>query len=376
MDGFVHPDFHRVAKTFGKLMNKAGGGAIAVEHHGVPVVDLWGGVRDSSGTPWDHDTVALSFSTTKGVVATVVARLVEQGRLDYEAPVSDYWPEFAAAGKQDITIAHLMSHTAAMHRMVGVASGAELLDWDFTTEALASAEPAWEPGLRPGYHGITFGYLVGEVIRRVTGLSVDGAIAEEIRAPLGIEHGMSIGLDPSQRHNYAELLGEDSARRLDSLLTRASGHKRFAEAVATFHDPDFFELFFGQEILDAEVPAANGVFTARSLAKMYARLITPGDEPLLSSSTLAVATTVQTRAADAVVQFPMRWRLGYHLAGTSRGLLPQGFGHFGFGGSGAWADPESGLAVAFITNKVGGTPMGDGRMVRLGTAAVLSAKNR
>ncbi|MCH7790540.1 MAG: beta-lactamase family protein [Acidobacteria bacterium] len=212
----------------------------------------------------------------KGVVATVAARLVDQGRLDYDDLVSDYWPEFAAAGKHEITVRHLLSHTAAMHRIVGVVSGTEMLDWELTTAALAAAPPAWEPGLKPGYHGITFGFLVGELIRRVTDLSVGDAIAAEICVPLGISSGMSIGLDLSKRHNNAELLGKSATRRLDPVMTRLERTKRFAEMAAAFHDPTFFEMMFGQEILDAEIPAVNGVFTARTLARMYASLIRRG----------------------------------------------------------------------------------------------------
>ena len=206
MEGFVHPDFAPVTEKLHQLMSKRstrGGAAVAVYHHGELVVDAWTGVRDAAGTPWERDTMATSFSTSKGVVATVVHRLVDRGELDYDDPVIEYWPEFGSATKDQIkdqiTIRHLLTHQAAMHRIRPLVETSEtMLDWDAMVAILADAEPAWEPGIRSGYHALTYGWLVGEVIRRITGLTVNEAVQREIVEPLGLD-SMFIGLAPEER---------------------------------------------------------------------------------------------------------------------------------------------------------------------------------
>ncbi len=383
MEGLVHPDFGLVTEKLDKVMRGRrafGGAAVAVYHRGELVVDAWTGERDATGTPWQRDTMAMSFSTTKGVVATVVHRLVDRGELSYDEPVATYWPEFAAAGKEHITLRHLLTHQAGMHDVRSLVPGAEtLLDWDDMVQRLAAATPRWQPGTRPGYHGLTYGWLVGEVIRRVTGLSVNDAVQREIAQPLGTD-GLFIGSPPEQRVRTADLLLEEKdAARMEGLFGRLERFDRFQPLLDALVVDDFLDIALTDRILDAEVPAANGVFTARSLAHMYAALATPqhfDHPPLVSPETMAQATTIQTSERDAVVGFKLRWRLGYHLAGTTSGIVPTGFGHFGFGGSGAWADPQSELAVAMVLNRVTGTPFGDTRFMRVGGAAVRAAKRR
>lgn len=386
MDGFVHPDFAPVADRLRRVIDGGwftrgrGGAAVAAYHRGELVVDAWGGAKDAAGTPWERDTMAMSFSTTKGVVATVVHKLVDRGELDYDDPVARYWPEFAAAGKADITIHHLLTHHAGLHDVRGLVDSAEdLLDWDGMTARLAAAEPRWEPGSRPGYHAVTYGWLVGEVIRRVTGLTVDEAVQRELAEPLGID-GLRVGLPEPERERAAQLLmppkAIDRLERLARFLEKRDRYRPFVEALVV---DEFLDLALTERALDAEIPAANGVFTARSLARLYAALATPeafDEPPLLSPAATARATAIQSRSRDVVIGFDMRWRLGYHLAATTAGVLPKGFGHFGFGGSGAWGDPETGLAVGFVVNAVAGTPFGDVRFLRLGGAAVRSARRR
>ena len=383
MEGFVHPDFAPVSEKLHQLMSKrsaVGGAAVAVFHRGELVVDVWTGVRDTVGTPWERETMATSFSTTKGVVATVVARLVDRGELAYDDPVVAYWPEFGAAGKEQITIRHLLTHQAALHSIRPLVSSAEtMLDWDEMVAILGGASPVWEPGTRSGYHALTFGWLVGEVIRRVTGLTVNEAVQREIVEPLGLD-SMFIGLPPEHRARAADLLFDDKAeRRLDSLIERLGRFDRYRPFVEALVVDDMIDMFRSHRVHDGEIPAANGVFAARDLARMYAALATPDafDGPaLVSAETMREATAVQTSGRDAVIGFPMRWRLGYHLAATTAGILPKGFGHFGFGGSGAWGDPDTGLAVARVLNQVAGTPVGDTRLLRIGGAAVRAAKRR
>ena len=384
MHGHVHPDFAPVAEKLRKVLDGGwftrgrGGAAVAVYHRGELVVDAWGGVKDTAGNPWERDTMATSFSTTKGVVATVVHRLVDRSEIAYDDPVARYWPEFAAAGKGGITIRQLLTHQAGLHDVRALVSDpATLLDWDEMVSRLAAAAPRWEPGRRPGYHALTYGWLVGEVIRRVTGLTVDAAVQKEIAEPLGLD-GLRIGLPPSARTRAAELMmSSRSVDRLERLARRLETRDRYRPFVDALMVEGFLDLTLTERIHDGEVPAANGVFTARSLARMYAAIATPEafDEPrLLSAETTAQATEIQIRARDAVIGFDMRWRLGYHMAATTAGVLPRGFGHFGFGGSGAWGDPDRGLAVAFVVNAVAGTPFGDLRFLRLGGAAVRSVR--
>lgn len=382
LHGYVHPDFAAVAERMhGVLFGRrgGGGGALAVVLRGEVVADLWGGERDAAGTPWDRDTMAVAFSATKGAVATVVHRLVDRGVLDYDVPVTTWWPEFARAGKDGITLRHLLSHQAAMHRVHGLVTSAwEMTDWPHMVGVFERAAPRWAPGLRSGYHAISFGWLVGEVIRRATGLTVEAALQREVVEPLGLD-GAHLGAPAEERGRVAELLARGrSPERLFAVAGRFSDRT----AMQPFHDSvvveDFFDLMYSPQVYDAEIPAANGVFTARSLAHMYSALVGPaaGGAPFVSAETMRRATEVQSAGRDVVVGFRMRWRLGYHLAATGRGVLPAGFGHFGYGGSGAWGDPCSGLALGFVTNQVAGTPFGDTRLLTLGSAAVACARRR
>ena len=396
MEGFVHPDFAPVTEKMQHLMSKRsaiGGMAVAVYHHGELVVDAWTGVRDAAGTPWQRDTMSISFSTTKGVVATLAHRLADRGLLDYDARVAEYWPEFAAGGKEHVTVRHLLSHQAAMHDVRRLASTTEeLLDWDTMTAKLAAASPEWEVGRWSGYHALTYGWLVGEVIRRVTGLTVNEALQQEIAKPLGVEGEMYIGVPVGERDRVADLLvNPKRTHRSFRLIEFLARFRRYQPLRAAMVIDDAVDVFGTARIHDGEIPGANGSFTARSLATMYSALITPpaaGADPYLSAATLERANTIQHRLGpdgsgsnervgkDRVLGFEMKWRLGYHLAPTTAGVLPSGFGHFGLGGSGAWADPESGLAIAMVLNRVGGTPIGDTQMLRLGGAAVRAAERR
>jgi CubicO group peptidase (beta-lactamase class C family) len=383
MHGHVHPDFAPVARTFGRIMSgrgPRGGAAVAVYHRGQLVVDIWAGAAATDGSPWERDTMAMSFSTTKGVVATVVHRLVDRGELSYDDPVALYWPEFKAAGKDNISIRHLLTHQAGLHPIHSlVDTTEELLDWDHMVQLLAAEEPAWAPEAHIGYHALTYGWLVGEVIRQVTGLTVHDAVQQEVAEPLGLD-SFYIGTPPEAFARTAHLLIDpsvsDRLRRLFDVMDRFPPTRPAVEALLV---DDFLDVASTGRIHEGELPAANGVFTARDLARLYAALATPGafDGPaLLSPATLAEATRIQTRGRDVVIGIDMRWRLGYHMAATNIGILPRGFGHFGFGGSGAWGDPDTGLAVAMVLNRVTGTLFGDTRFLRVGGAAVRSARKR
>jgi CubicO group peptidase (beta-lactamase class C family) len=357
-----------------------GGGALAVYWRGEPVVDVWTGYADSTGgRPWERDTAAMSFSTTKGVVSTAVHRLVDRGLLAYDEPLATYWPAFATVDKQDLTLRHLLSHQTGLHRIRGVVPTAEdLLDHAPLAELVAAQTPFRPPSGATGYHGLTFGWLVAGLVFEVTGKGLRDLVAEELAGPLDAD-GLWIGAPVAERYRVAELFPPmPKALAMDRLAARMERNSRtryLAEALLIdgferliFQDPD-------RRILDTEMPAANGVFTARSLARMYAALATDGSVDgvrILSPETLHEAGRVQNRGRDYVLGLPMRWRLGYHQAFTVGRPAWKAFGHFGYGGSGAWADPESGLSLAFVTNRLGSvtTPVGDVRLPRLGTAAL------
>jgi CubicO group peptidase (beta-lactamase class C family) len=394
LNGFVHADFWRVARVLKKQIprNSFGGAACCVYHHGEKVVDVWGGTRDEAGQPWEEDTLALSYSTTKGVASTLIHILVDRGLLDYDEPVARYWPEFAAAGKQHVTLRQLMCHEAGLYPIRSLVDHASrMLDWSYMCDALAAAAPVHAPGAQHGYHGLTYGWLVGEIAQRVTGKPFSELLAAEIAQPLGLD-GLYCGLPEDQRHRRARLIQVPGAtmpndrkrsRRLASMnrffaRLRIPVDLKHIEAALMPIGADEFD-FNAESVVSASIPAANGMFTARSLARMYAALSAGGELDgvrLLSRETLARATRIQNRGLDRVVPMQMNWRLGYHRAMTFGVRVPRGFGHAGYGGSGAWADPDRRLSVALTLNSGVGTPVGDLRIVKIGSAAARAADRR
>jgi CubicO group peptidase (beta-lactamase class C family) len=356
------------------------------------VVDLWAGTRDEAGNPWEANTLSLSYSTTKGVASTLLHVLADRGLVDYEARVVEYWPEFAQAGKERITVRQLMSHQAGLYDIRGMIDDARgMLDWDHMTGVLARAAPAHEPGAADAYHGLTYGWLVGALVRRLSGQTFPEALERELAAPLELD-GLYCGLPPEQTHRRARLVGQgihkggprlERAKRVAKAinrgfqLARISVDLRNAAAALLPHGMERVD-FNSEGLVGASIPAANGMFTARSLAKLYAVLANGGElggVRILSERTVRKASTIQSRRRDRVVPISMHWRLGYHRAPVGRSL-PNAFGHAGFGGSGAWADPDRQLAVALVLNSGVGTLFGDLRIVRIGTAALLCAERR
>ncbi len=397
--GEVHDDFDDVRAAFRKqLARTTGGAAISVYHRGVKVVDLWGGTKDTdvdgSPIPWQRDTLAMCFSTTKGVASSAVHVLADRGEIDLDAPVADYWPEFAAAGKERLTVTHVMTHSAGLHRIRSLVPDATaMLDWDRMTAALAAATPAYEPGTRHGYHALTYGWLAGELVRRVTGRSVGDVVRTELAEPLGLD-GLSVGLPADQRHRVAPLEPLSlprspwkPLRRIEKRVSKQMGKvvsalpgpvntRRLANALAP---RGVDEVFASPEVMDAEIPAANGFFTARSLAKLYAAIAGHGAVDgvrILSPGQVRTMSRVRGRGSDLVLVMPMDWRLGYHRVFTTTGTVGTAFGHFGLGGSGAWCDPTRELSVAYVCNRGSGTPVGDMRIAQLGAAAIRCADHR
>jgi CubicO group peptidase (beta-lactamase class C family) len=377
-----------VADALGRqYARRSGGAAVCVYFRGRPVVDVWAGARDPAGTPWQSDTMAMSFSTSKGVTATALHALVDRGLLDYDDPVARHWPEFAQRGKGDIRVRHVLGHSAGLpHLRRLIDHGDRMLDWSHMVRVLERARPLHPPGEAVAYHGLTFGWLVGELIQRVTGKRFSDVIRDEIARPLGLD-GLVIGYPGEARARAAVMARPLLVGRMPLLVAAAAQLGRpFSRALGIRFDPVLAtdalvpprgaEVFWHPDVLEVPIPAANGLFTARSLARMYAALAdggAVGGARLLSTETLRRATKIQTRAADGVLAIRPYWRLGYHTAFTARGLLRSGFGHFGFGGSGAWADPRRQLAVAMVNNQAGGTALGDFRILQIGAAALRCA---
>lgn len=357
------------------------GAAFSAYHRGRKVVDLWGGVADSaSGRPWEEDTIILVFSTTKGITAICANKLVQDGRLDASAPVAQYWPEFAKNGKEDITIEYLLSHQAGLAWIDGEMTAEEALSWEPVIEALENQHPSWVPGSQHGYHATTFGWLVGEVIRRVTGRSVGTYFRDEIADPLGLDTW--IGLPESQEPRAATLISMlPEGISVEALA--APGDDPVLQMIAMFLGPETMlgrSLYApGGALLDqdiwntramraAEVPAANGMTDARSLARLYASCIGEVDGVrVLDAAQIDRATTQLTEGPNRVLlDLDIQFGLGFMLRSD---LLPIGgarsFGHFGAGGSVGWADPDADLAFGYVMNRMDMGLAGDQRSLRL-----------
>ncbi len=395
VEGFIHPDFWSVARLFKSLVpdKEPGGAALCIYHRGRKVVDLWGGTSDTKGTSWKTDTASISYSTTKGVASTLLHTLVDEGLLDYDEPVSKHWPEFAHSGKAAITIRQVMCHEAGLYDIRSMIDHASrMLDWDYMIRALEAAHPAHEPGKAHGYHGLTYGHIVGELIQRVTGKPFAQVLEEKLSRPLGLE-GMFVGLPADQSHRKATLIlsgiqgGEGRADRYRGYLGTVNRWLRMVGVPIDLREAEKALIPHGIDQLDwnspefaaASIPSANGVFTARSLARLYAALAAGGELDgvrILSERTLFRAATVQNRTVDRVIPFPMHWRLGYHRPFMLGPSVRHAIGHFGFGGSGGWADLDRNLSVALTLNSGVGTPVGDLRIIRVSTTAARCADRR
>ncbi|MBZ2190406.1 beta-lactamase family protein [Alcanivorax sp. JB21] len=398
--GFATPAFRAVENVFRQQLRLTpGGGAVCIYHQGEKVVDLWGGVRDDAGTAWQEDTLAVSFSTTKGVTATLLHQLVAEGKLDYDDPVAQHWPEFAANGKAGITVRDLLTHRAGLYGMRDLKlSFEDLCDWDTVCAALAAAPSNRSKAPHSVYHALTYGWLVGEVIRRVSGESITTLAQRRLAEPLGLD-GLYIGVPEAAHPRVAMLLmgrpagAPPRAPSLAGQLRKQFG-SGLRSSLATLQQyglaPDFspFEdavtvrgfqprKLVTPAALSAAMPAVNGTFTARSLARMYAALANGGELDgvrILPAEMLPRISARQVFTLDRALFSPMRWRLGYHQPYVLTRRRPrEAFGHFGFGGSGAWADPARNLSVALTVNAGSGTPWGDMRILKLGAAALRSA---
>ncbi len=379
IDGTLEPAYAGLVQRFEKLFGRPrdGGGALAMYVDGVKVIDVWAGWKDfEGGERWQSDTVAMSFSATKGVASTVVHSLVDEGVLSYDEPLATWWPEFAAHGKHGITLREIMSHRAGLHNVRALSTDAEtLLDQEEMERRLAAAQPHRHPEGRSGYHGITYGWLIGGLVRRATGISLTDQVQLRIAQPLEAE-GLFIGLPEDQRHRNAPLSAMPDLMDAATLAVRLEKSKML-RGITQALLPDGIDLLLdgGPRLMDTEMASMNGFFDARSLARMYAAISMGGtldDVTLMSRRTVDASSRKHAHGRDYVIGIPMGWRLGYHQAFTTGKPPRRGFGHFGFGGAGAWCDLDRRISLAFVTNRMASftTPFADARLARLGGVAV------
>lgn len=383
LDGEVQDGFGPVADAFAANFEAHGelGAAVVVYADGRKVVDLWAGTADQrTGRPWLFDTPAIVFSVTKGVLAICAYRLVGQGLLDLEAPVARYWPDFAAHGKADITVRMLLSHRAGMPALDPALSYSEAISWDPVIWAIEEQEPLWKPGTAHSYHTITYGWLIGEVIRRITGQSPGAFLRAELSNPLELDLWIGAPESVIERAAWLEPPMPDTDPVLAAVIAEWSANEPVAERAATMGGAFGFPLADGQvtfndpEIQRAEIPGANGMGTADSLARLYAacvsdiygrRIMTPEqiDDALVVRSIGQQVFGPPDRGE--------RWGTGFALdSPPARPLLgPRSFGHGGAGGELAFADDAFGVGFGYINNRMGG--IGDARATLL-TAAVRS----
>jgi len=336
------------------------GAAVAAVVDGETVVDLWAGHADAARSrPWQRDTIVNVFSATKGVVTVCALRLADQGLLDIDAPVAKYWPEFAQAGKEELPVRYLLSHRAGLPAIKEPLPKGSLVQWDTMTAALAAQEPWWEPGTAHGYHVLTFGWLVGEVVRRIAGKSLGAYFRDEIAAPLGLD--FHIGLAEEHDARTAEMVMAPMPQPGDT--------GRFVEIIsnpqsmafkAVFNPPDLLEtgLANTRAWRAAEVPAANGHGNARSLAKVYGALARGGEldgARILSPAAINEAIIEQSDGPDAVLGQHYRYGLGFMLTIPEEPFGPsrRAFGHTGMGGSLGFVDPDAGVGFAYTMNQMG-----------------------
>jgi CubicO group peptidase (beta-lactamase class C family) len=371
--GFVDDGFGPMLETFVANFSGRGdvGAACSVVVDGRTVVDLWGGIADTrSARPWSHDTAAVIFSCTKGVLAILAYQLVDAGRLDLDAPIATYWPEFAEAGKAAITVRQAMSHRSGLAALDADLTADDVIAWTPVIRAIERQRPAHDPSAGHAYHPMTYGWILGEVIHRVTGATPGVWLRETVAKPLGL--ALWIGTPESARASVAwmepPLPDEDSdlAREVARVAATDPTVDRGATMGGAYAFPatSGYVTFNDPTLQAAEIPGANGIATARSLARLYAACVSGSSgAALLSPGSIADALRVQSagRQLTGLPDDGARWGTGFQLASspTQPMLGPASFGHAGAGGQLGFADAEARVGFAWLGNQMGG--FGDAR---------------
>ena len=367
VQGFCAPGFEEVRREFQRNFDQRGeiGAAVALTHRGRTVVDLWGGLADQErGTPWERDTMAVVFSTTKGLAAMCLHVLADRGLLDFEAPVARYWPEFAANGKERVTVAMVMSHQAGLPVWQEPLPDGALFDFDLAAGRLAAQAPAWEPGTTHGYHGLTIGWVVGELVRRVAGRTVGAFFREEVAIPLGADAW--IGLPAAEHARVATLYL--AAPDLDSAFFRKLNDEPDwlgSKLVSNDGGDIRAHTVNSAERRSMEHPSAGGIATALGLARTYAPLSLDGSVDgtrIVGAGMLRGMRTVRSASAcDTILRLPTTFTLGFSKTWGARRLGQGGhvilgehaFGTPGMGGSLGFADGEAAMSFGYVMNRHG-----------------------
>jgi CubicO group peptidase (beta-lactamase class C family) len=366
--------FERVKRVFADNFEKGHevGASVAVTLDGKPVVDLWGGHADKAKTrPWERDTIVNVWSTTKGLCAMCAHRLAGEGKLDFNAPVAKYWPEFEQAGKGNIPVSYLLNHKAGLAAIRAPLKHDDIFDWELVTRELARQEPWWQPGTKHGYHAITFGWLVGEVVRRISGKSLGTYFRDEIAGPLGAD--AHIGCGPALDARIAEIIpapppppGEPNPM-LELMKDPGS-----VSAMAISNPPTMMlpTTTNSRAWRAAEIPGANGHANARALARIYGALARGGEVDgvrVIANAALPGCYTEQSKGKDEVLKFTTRFSLGFmmSLPGSELGPNAHTFGHPGAGGSIGLADPDTKIGFGYAMNQMGGGMLLDQRVAAL-----------
>jgi len=359
IQGAADPSFGCTVRAFSQLFpgRRFGGGALAVYLHGEPVVDVWTGYADRSGTEyWTADTGAMVWSVTKGLASTVIHRLADRGLISYDMPVAEYWPEFGANGKADITVRDVMRHRAGLSQLNGV-SKADLLNHVAMEERLAAAPVNKILYGKPAYHALTYGWLMSGLGRAVTGKGMRDLIREELAEPLntdGLHLGRPHADSPTRAAQILAPQGTFSNPIFNFVAPRIAS-LQYSGAFGSMYFPGMKAVVQGDiPLLDSEIPAANGVTTARGLAKMYGAIANGGSidgTQFLSEEVVDGLTGRPSLFPDRNIFVPLSFHLGYHSLPFPPGFMP-GFGHAGLAGSVGWADPASGLSFGFVHNRL------------------------
>jgi len=390
-DGICKPGFERVAEAFQQNFDAKGevGASVCLTVGGETVVDLWGGTADQkTGTPWTKDTVSIVFSCTKGATAICAHVLASRGKLDIDAPVAGLWPEFATNGKERVTTRMMLDHSAGVPALRDKVKDSGPYEWDYMTERLAAELPFWVPGTRNGYHGFTFGWTVGEMVRRASGKSLGAFFQDEIAKPLGLDFW--IGLPEAIEPRVAPILPFAYTREqavtpfLRDLADRQSIASLFFMNVGAWRTGGA-NTRAGHA---AEIGAANGITNARGLAGMYAPLAMGGGKLVDAKTLTCMGEVSMATHDDATLRIPTRFALGFMKSMDNRWrsvgaeifgpdvdsaiMGSAAFGHVGAGGSLGFADPAAGLSFGYTMNQMGPGLLMNARGQSLVDAAYLS----
>jgi CubicO group peptidase (beta-lactamase class C family) len=367
VSGVTIKGYENVAQVFLRTFEGSPlmGAALCVKVDGKTVLDLWGGFADPRDfSPWSRDTLNVIFSSTKGLLSILTAMLVDEGLLDFDSPVVRYWPEFGGFGKSNISVRQLLAHQAGLSALRENLSFEEALDWQTVIRCLERQEPLWVIGRRHSYHALTFGWLVGEIVRRVTGESVGGYFEKRVAAPLKAD--AFIGLPESELTKVAHLSNTDERVKLSRTRLEAlkPGDPDWFGRSLTLGGAFPFTLvtpdggFNDSRAQTSEVPGAGGIASARALATIWSSLVTPTDGVrLLNDELLSEVTRVQSEGEQVYSGPPpyLRWGTGFQIDSppARKYLTPRSFGHDGSGGQVAFADPEHKVGFCYLTNQLG-----------------------